>query len=247
MLIDIYLHMEYDKRKKENITMRILIIEDEFNLADVIAARLKQENYEAEICQDGDEGLYLALAGIYDLILLDVMLPGKDGFEILRDLRQQGVRSKIIMLTARSMLEDKLAGLEHGANDYITKPFHMDELMARVRIQLSSPEACQDQNLLTYGDLSLDTASLKLSCKNSGQTVELVRKEYLMLEYFLQNPQQVLSKEQIFERVWGLDSEVESNNLEVYVSFVRRKIKAIESKVVIKAVRGVGYRMEVQE
>ncbi|MDD7319645.1 MAG: response regulator [Firmicutes bacterium] len=147
--------------------MRILIIEDEFNLADVIAARLRQEHYEAEICQDGDEGLYLASAGIYDLILLDVMLPGKDGFEILRELRQQGMRSKIIMLTARSMLEDKLEGLEHGANDYITKPFHMDELMARVHIQMSSPESCQEQNQLTYGDLSLDTSNLKLTSRTA--------------------------------------------------------------------------------
>lgn len=226
--------------------MRILIIEDEYNLADAIASRLKQEQHEAEICQDGEEGLYLAFSGTYDLILLDVMLPGKDGFEILRALRKQGVRSKIIMLTARTMLEDKLEGLEHGANDYITKPFHMDELVARVRIQLNSPETCRDVNRLVYGDLSLDTSTLKLSCAGSGQTVELVRKEYQMLEYFLQNPGQVLSKEQIFERVWGLDSEVESNNLEVYVSFVRRKIKAIGSKVVIKAVRGVGYRMEEQ-
>ncbi len=226
--------------------MRILIIEDEFNLADVIADRLKEEEYDAEICQDGDEGLYLAATGIYDLILLDVMLPGSDGFEILRKLRQQGVRSKIIMLTARSMLEDKLAGLEHGANDYITKPFHMDELIARVRIQLTGPEMDMAKNQLTYGDISLDMTNLKLTCKNSGQTVKLVRKEYLLLEYFLQNPEQILSKEQIFERVWGLESEVESNNLEVYVSFVRRKIKAIGSSVTIKAVRGVGYRIEGQ-
>ena len=228
--------------------IKILVVDDEARMRKLVKDFLSIKGYQVLEAGDGEEAvdLFFQQKDIA-LILLDVMLPGKDGFEILRDLRQQGVRSKIIMLTARSMLEDKLAGLEHGANDYITKPFHMDELMARVRIQLSSPEACQDQNQLTYGDLSLDTASLKLSCKNSGQTVELVRKEYLMLEYFLQNPQQVLSKEQIFERVWGLDSEVESNNLEVYVSFVRRKIKAIESKVVIKAVRGVGYRMEVQE
>ena len=232
---------------KEMEAEKILVVDDNKEIVYSISELLKYEGYETLKAYDGMEALDIMERENVDLILLDVMLPGKDGFEILRDLRQQGVRSKIIMLTARSMLEDKLAGLEHGANDYITKPFHMDELMARVRIQLSSPEACQEQNQLTYGDLSLDTASLKLSCKNSGQTVELVRKEYLMLEYFLQNPQQVLSKEQIFERVWGLDSEVESNNLEVYVSFVRRKIKAIESKVVIKAVRGVGYRMEVQE
>ncbi len=226
--------------------MRILIVEDEFNLADVIKSRLNKENYEADICQDGDEGLYLASAGTYDLILLDVMLPGKNGFEILEELRRQGVRSKIIMLTARSMLEDKLEGLQHGANDYITKPFHMDELMARVRIQLNSPEECQDQYSLAYGDLTLNTASMRLTCRTNAQSVELVRKEYLIMEYFLQNAEQILSKEQIFERVWGLDSEVESNNLEVYISFVRRKIKAIGSAVVIKAVRGVGYRMEEQ-
>ena len=227
--------------------MKILLCEDDENLGMLLREYLQAKGYQAVLCQDGEVGYREFAKGKFDIAVLDVMMPKKDGFTLAQEIRQANTEIPIIFLTARALKDDILEGFKIGADDYITKPFHMDELMARVRIQLSSPEACQDQNQLTYGDLSLDTASLKLSCKNSGQTVELVRKEYLMLEYFLQNPQQVLSKEQIFERVWGLDSEVESNNLEVYVSFVRRKIKAIESKVVIKAVRGVGYRMEVQE
>lgn len=148
--------------------MRILIVEDEKNLADVTAAKLKKENFTTDVCYDGDEGLYNAMTGIYDLIILDVMLPGKNGFEILREIRKAKIASKVIMLTARSMLEDKLNGLEHGANDYITKPFHMDELMARVNIQLRDPSEFKNSDRLEYGDLQLDTAKSKLRCEKTG-------------------------------------------------------------------------------
>ena len=168
--------------------MRILIVEDEKNLADVTAAKLKKENFTTDVCYDGDEGLYNAMTGIYDLIILDVMLPGKNGFEILREIRKEKIASKVIMLTARSMLEDKLNGLEHGANDYITKPFHMDELMARVNIQLRDPSEFKNSDRLEYGDLQLDTAKSKLRCEKTGDDVELVRKEFLLMEYFMSNP-----------------------------------------------------------
>ena len=187
------------------------------------------------------------MTGIYDLIILDVMLPGKNGFEILREIRKAKIASKVIMLTARSMLEDKLNGLEHGANDYITKPFHMDELMARVRIQLRDPSEYKNSNRLEYGDLQLDTAKSKLRCKKTGDEVELVRKEFLLMEYFMNNPGQILSKEQIYNKVWGMDNEIESNNLEAYLSFVRKKLRAIGSSVNIRAARGLGYRMEVKD
>lgn len=227
--------------------MRILIVEDEKNLADVTAAKLKKENFTADVCYDGDEGLCNAMTGIYDLIILDVMLPGKNGFEILREIRKEKIASKVIMLTARSMLEDKLNGLEHGANDYITKPFHMDELMARVNIQLRDPSEFKNSDRLEYGDLQLDTAKSKLRCEKTGDDVELVRKEFLLMEYFMSNPGQILSKEQIYNKVWGMDNEIESNNLEAYLSFVRKKLRAIGSAVNIRAARGLGYRMEVKD
>ena len=224
--------------------MRILIIEDEFNLADAIASKLKKEKYQVDICTDGEEGLYNATTNIYDLIILDVMLPGINGFEILNNIRKEEIKTKVIMLTAKSTLEDKLTGLEHGANDYVTKPFHIEELIARVNIQLKDPTEIKNKNIIIYGDIELNIATSKLNCKNTGETVELVCKEFQLLEYFMRNPNQILSKDQIYDKVWGMENEIESNNLEAYLSFIRKKLKAIGSNVNVKAVRGLGYRLE---
>ncbi len=223
--------------------MRILIIEDEYNLADAIATRLKKEKYTVDINTDGEEGYYNASTNIYDLIILDVMLPSMNGFEILKKLKNEKVDSKIIMLTAKQNLEDKLNGLENGANDYVTKPFHVEELIARVNIQLKREN--KNKNILKFKDLELNISNMTLKCNNTNSSVELVRKEYQLLEYFMSNSNQILSKEQIYDKVWGLENESESNNLEAYLSFVRRKLKAIGSNVNIKAVRGMGYKMEV--
>lgn len=223
--------------------MRILIIEDELTLADLIATRLKEEHYLVDVVTEGEEGLYYATSNIYDLILLDVMLPKISGFEILKKIREDKINSKIIMLTAKSMLEDKLEGLQNGANDYVTKPFHMDELVARVNVQLKTISDF-NQDLLIYQDLELSISKSRLTCKSTKETVDLVRKEYQLLEYFMNNPEQILSKEQIYDKIWGIENEIESNNLEVYLSFLRRKIKAIGSCVNIKSMRGMGYRME---
>lgn len=227
--------------------MRILIVEDEYNLADVVSSSLKDLNYEVDVKSDGEEGLDSALTGIYDLIILDVMLPHVDGFTILEEIRKNNIESKVIMLTAKSTLDDKLEGLENGANDYITKPFHMKELMARINIQLNPNTIVKKDNELIYKDLILDLSNMKLKCKKSKQAVELVNKEFQLLEYFMKNPNQVLSKDQIYEKVWGFDSEAESNNLEVFISFLRKKIVAIGSSVNIKAIRGVGYKLEVKD
>ena len=227
--------------------MRILIIEDEFNLADAIASKLKKEKYQVDICTDGEEGLYNATTNIYDLIILDVMLPGINGFEILNNIRKEEIKTKVIMLTAKSTLEDKLTGLEHGANDYVTKPFHIEELIARVNIQLKDPTEIKNKNIIKYGDIELNIATSKLNCKNTGETVELVCKEFQLLEYFMRNPNQILSKEQIYDKVWGMENEIESNNLEAYLSFIRKKLKAIGSNVNVKAVRGLGYRLEEKD
>lgn len=223
--------------------MRILIVEDEENLADIIATRLKKENYIVDICLDGEEGLYYALNDIYDLIILDVMLPHKNGFEILKEVREKEISAKIIMLTAKSMIEDKLEGLQNGANDYLTKPFHIEELIARVHIQLNTP-AMQNKDVLEYKDLQLNKKTSQLTCTTNNESVELVRKEYQILEYLMTNPNQILSKDQIYDKVWGIDRTNESNNLEAYLSFIRRKLKAISSSITIKSSRGLGYKLE---
>lgn len=224
--------------------MKLLIVEDKKSLAEIVSIRLKKEGYEVEVANDGDEGYYLASAGVYDLIILDVMLPGMDGFDILKNLRADKVESKIIMLTAKTMLSDKLKGLTNGANDYLTKPFHIDELVARVNVLLNA--TYQNVNSLDYGDISLDLKKSSLICHSTNKEVELVKKEQQLLEYFISNKQQILSKQQLYDKVWGIYNEIESNNLEVYLSFIRRKLKAIGSKVNIKSVRGLGYKLEFQ-
>ena len=224
--------------------MRILVVEDEYKLADVVAARLKKENYEVDVSLDGEDGLYNAESGIYDLIILDVMLPKMNGFEILKEIREEGITSKVIMLTAKSMLEDKLEGLTGGANDYITKPFHMDELLARVNLQLRQDVVDVKKDYIEFGDIRLSSSSSSLSCTATGESINVINKEYQLLEYFITNPDRILSKEQIYDKVWGYDNESESNNLEAYISFVRKKLKSIGASVNIKAVRGMGYKME---
>lgn len=226
--------------------MRILIIEDEYNLADAIGDKLLKENYLVDIYQDGEEGLNEALTGIYDLIILDVLLPSKNGFEILKEIRKNNIQSKVIMLTAKSMLDDKLEGFSLGANDYLTKPFHIEELLARVNVQLKGTSE-ENKDIIKYNDLELNTKTSKLTCTKSNESVELVCKEFMLLEYFINNKEQVLSKEQIYDKVWGVYNEIESNNLEVYLSFIRKKLKAIDSNVNIKSLRGLGYKIEVKD
>ena len=226
--------------------MRILIIEDEFKLADVIASRLKKEQYAVDIFGDGEEGLDNALTNIYDLIILDVMLPKINGFKILEEIRKQKIDAKVIMLTAKSMIDDKLTGFNNGANDYLTKPFHMDELVARVNAQLRINSKQIEKEYIEFGDLKLNIKNAILLCTETEESIEISCKEFLLLEYFMKNQNQLLSKEQIFNKVWGYDNDVESNNLEVYLSFIRKKIKIIGSDVQIKAVRGLGYKIEVK-
>ena len=220
--------------------MRILVIEDEETLARLIESRLKRENHGVDVALDGDTGLMEALRGIYDLIILDVMLPGTSGFDILSALKKQRISSKVIMLTARGALEDRLHGLKAGADDYVTKPFHLEELAARVSVQLRREE----EGRRTAGDLELADQSNLLVCRTTGKSIKLSAKELAVMDYLLSHPQQILSRDQILDRVWGLDSDVTANNLEAYLSFLRRKLHAIGSAAAIKAVRGLGYRLE---
>ena len=225
--------------------MRILVVEDEYKIADIISSRLKEEKYTVDTSLDGEEGLYNALTGIYDLILLDVMLPKVDGFEILKKIKEEQISSKVIMLTAKGMLEDKLHGFDIGVDDYITKPFHIEELVARVNVQLRKQDIVNNKDILEYGDLKLNIRTTKLTCKSTNETIYIICKEFLILEYLMKNSGQVISKATLYDKVWGLDSEIESNNLEAYISFIRKKLKAISSKTTIKAIRGLGYKLEV--
>ena len=222
--------------------MNILIIEDEYSLADAISESLKNEKFNVIIKANGEQGEDEALTENYDLILLDVMLPGKNGFEILRYLRNQKIKTPIIMLTAKSEIDDKLNGLEHGADDYITKPFAMRELIARIKAVLKRTNNIENTDYLEYGDLVLDLKNAKLMCNNNE--IQISGKELELLEQLLINKNQISSRESLAEKIWGYESDSEYNNVEVYITFVRRKLKLIDSKVTIKAIRGVGYKLE---
>ncbi len=222
--------------------MNILIIEDEYSLADAISETLKNEKFNVNILTDGEEGEDEALTGVYDLILLDVMLPSKNGFDILKNLRQEKIKTPIIMLTAKSEIDDKLNGLEHGADDYITKPFSMRELVARIKAVLKRTNNIEDTDLLEYGDLILDVKNGKLKCNNNE--IQVSGKELKLLEQLVLNKNQISSRESIAEKIWGYESDAEYNNVEVYITFIRRKLKLIDSNVNVKAVRGLGYKLE---
>lgn len=225
--------------------MKILIVEDEFALADALRDRLTQENYEVDIASDGITGHDKAMTGAYDIVIMDGMLPGKDGTEIIYEMRKAGVTTPVLMLTARSDLMDKLKGLDAGADDYMTKPFEVEELLARLRALIRRNYG-QEENILTVGNLSLDRKNSSLRNTESNQTISLAGKEFKILEYFMDNPGKALTREQISERIWGHEDNVEYNNVEVYVSFIRKKLKFLKTNVCIRAVRGVGYRLDVE-
>ncbi|MBR1470051.1 MAG: response regulator transcription factor [Lachnospiraceae bacterium] len=222
--------------------MRILIVEDEKALAKLVADRLTRDHYTVDISNDGEEGLDNALSGMYDLLILDIMLPKKNGIEILKEVRKQDKEVKVIMLTAKAELEDRLLGFGSGANDYVPKPFHIDELAARVNAQLNIGKAVE--NVLEFGDIILDYKASKLRCKESDEDVGVNNKEFQLIEYLMSNSDRILSREMIYDRVWGMDSEAVSNNLEAYMSFVRKKLKIIGSRVSIRTIRNMGYKLE---
>ncbi len=224
--------------------MKILIIEDEYSLADAISETLKKENFMTNIITDGEEGENEALTGIYDLILLDIMLPNKDGFKILDSLQKAKIETPVIILTAKSEIYDKLNGLENGADDYITKPFHIKELVARIKVVLKRKTDVKDLSIIQYEDLSLNLRNGKISCQNNEITIN--GKELELLEILMINKNQAVSREILADKIWGYNSDAEYNNVEVYISFLRKKLKLLKSKVEIKTVRGIGYILEVQ-
>lgn len=226
--------------------MKILIIEDEYNLADAISSMLKSKKYSVEIRTNGSDGLDEALTDVYDLIILDVMLPEMNGFEVLKELKEEGIKSKVLMLTAKNTIDDKMQGFNNGADDYLTKPFHMEELLARVNVQLRKNNTV-DNEVMKLGDIILNIKSMELSNTNEKNKVKIIGKEFQLLELFMNNPNRVMEKEQVFLKIWGYDTECDINTLEAYISFIRKKLKLIKSKIKLKAIRNMGYVLEVED
>ena len=220
--------------------MRLLIVEDEVRLADTLRQLLNRQGYTADVYYDGVSGLDNATTGIYDLMVLDVMLPGMNGFQVVKKLREAGVATPVLMLTAKSDVSDRIHGLDCGADYYLTKPFEPEELLACVRTLLRrSGGQLQESDTLTWGDLSLERTTFTLSC--AERAVRLSRREYDLMELLMRNGNQVVTKEQMLVKVWGYDSQAEDNNVEVYISFLRRKLTHLHSAVKIKTLRMLGY------
>lgn len=222
--------------------MRILLVEDEKRMSEALSEILKLENYDVDCFADGLSGLTAIESGIYDIVILDVMLPEMDGYEVARRTRAKGILTPILMLTAKSELDDKVLGLDSGADDYLSKPFMTKELLARLRA-LGRRAYNTSDGTLTYGDISLDRNALTLTCTSNSQNVRLSEKEYKILEYLISNAGQILTREQLAVKIWGFENESEYNNVEVYMSFTRKKLAFVKSQTQIKAVRGVGYEL----
>ncbi len=226
--------------------MRLLLVEDEKRMAQALCEILRQEKYEVDHYANGLDGLAAIESDIYDIIILDVMLPGINGYEIAKKARQKGIRTPILMLTAKADLDDKVTGLDSGADDYLTKPFMTKELLARLRA-LSRRNINTADGTLSYGDILLDTNTSTLSCTTNSQSVRLSEKEYRILEYLIANSGQILTREQLAVKIWGFESEAEYNNVEVYMSFTRKKLSFVGAKTEIKAVRGIGYELRCDD
>lgn len=220
--------------------MRLLLVEDEKRMAQALCEILRQEKYDVDHFADGLDGLYALETKGYDLAILDVMLPHKNGFEIAKQARKDGVLTPILMLTAKSELDDKVTGLDCGADDYLTKPFMTKELLARLRAlgrrNINSPDGT-----LAFGDITLNKETSTLFCGENS--VRLSEKELRILEYLIANQGQILTREQLAVKIWGYDSDTEYNNVEVYMSFAHKKLNFVKAKVEIKAVRGIGYEL----
>lgn len=225
--------------------MKLLLVEDERRMAQALCEILRQENYEVDHYADGISGLDAVLSDIYDIIILDVMLPGMNGYDIARKARAEGIHTPILMLTAKSELDDKVTGLDSGADDYLTKPFMTKELLARLRA-LGRRNINSTDGSLTFADIKLDTSSLTLSCSTNGQSVKLSEKEFHILEYLIANQGQILNREQLALKIWGYESDAEYNNVEVYMSFTRKKLAFVGAKATIKAIRGMGYELRCE-
>ena len=223
--------------------MRLLYAEDEKSLSKAVTTILIKNNYSVDAVYDGESALdYLATEN-YDGVILDVMMPKRDGIQVLRAMRENGDRTPVLLLTAKSEIDDRVLGLDSGANDYLTKPFDMKELLARIRA-MTRVTSVQPDKTLTCGKVTLDCSSYDLA--GPGGSSKLAGKEFQMMEMLMRNPRQLISTELFMDRIWGFDSEAELNNVWVYISMLRKKLKAIDADIEIKAQRGLGYYLEIQ-
>ena len=222
--------------------MNILIVEDEQRLADALSHILIEQKYKVDVVYDGEEGLDYALSGIYDCIILDIMLPSMNGFDVCLELRRRKIMTPVLMLTAKDTISDKVRGLDAGADDYMTKPFSPDELLARLRVLTRRRgEVILDE--VTFDDLTLHLDQSKLSCSKNLKSIHLNFKECELLKLFISKPNVIISKQDIISKIWGYDSDAGDNNVEAYVSFLRKKLNFVESNVEIVSLKKLGYKL----
>ncbi len=220
--------------------MKILLVDDEIQLTDALSVILKKNNYSVDVSNDGENGQDMALSGIYDLIILDIMMPKIDGLSLLKTLRNNKYSTPVLMLSAKSEISDKIEGLNLGADDYLTKPFSTDELLARIKALLRRKETFTG-DVLSFGDILLNRNTIELECNNNH--ISLGKKEFQILEMLILNQGKNIDKDRFIEKIWGYDTDAEYNTIEVYVSFLRKKLTAIGSKTEIKSIRGIGYTL----
>ena len=221
--------------------MKILLIEDDKELCETLKYRLEKEDFAVDVCHDGEEGLYFMEENLHDLVILDRMLPSMDGVQVLKNARKNHVATPVIFLTALGELQDKITGLDCGADDYMVKPFAFEELYARIRCLMRRPGKWEGSSFLTMEDIIYDPETKRLS--KGEKECTLSRREGDLLEVFLRNPGQTLPRSVLINRVWGLDSDVEEGNLDNYIHFLRRRLKTVGSTLTVKTVRGVGYQI----
>jgi DNA-binding response OmpR family regulator len=222
--------------------MRLLLVEDDKWLSKALVFQLKEENYTVDVASDGITGLELALAAEYDLALLDRMLPGLDGIEVLKRIRAAGKRYPVLFITARDAIEDRIGGLDAGADDYLVKPFSTGEMLARVRALCRRPQVIVENEMLQFGELELNPRTGALLCR-AGR-IELTSRESGLMELLMRHKGQVLTREVILDRVWGLADEVEPGNVDTYIHFLRKKLQALDAGVTIRTLRGIGFCLE---
>ena len=223
--------------------MRLLLVEDEIQLSEALKQILIKNKYSVDAVFNGEDGLSYGLTDVYDVIILDIMLPKLNGLEVLRMLRKEGISTPVILLTAKGTVEDKILGLDSGADDYLPKPFSPDELLARLRSVTRRNGDFVNENILEFGDIKLNLSTYEMEVGTNSITLTL--KEFEILRFFMQRPKIVVSKDDLIIKLWGFDAEIEHNNIEVYISFLRKKLAYVESNVKITTIRRVGYRLEV--
>ena len=222
--------------------MKLLLVEDEKQLSEALQQILIKNKYSVDTVYNGEEGLLYALSDVYDVIILDIMLPKLNGIEILKMIRKRKVTTPVILLTAKGTVEDRILGLDSGADDYLPKPFAPEELLARLRALTRRNTNLINENILEFADIKLNLSTYEMEANDNNIT--LTQKEFDILKYFMQRPKLVVSKDDLITKLWGFDADIDHNNIEVYISFLRKKLSYVESDVKIITIRRVGYRLE---